>query len=61
MSFALLDHSENTEADEVGALPEDVGQLQQGRVDEDGERVLGEQPRELDDGLALLSQPVEVE
>ena len=61
MSYALLDHSENTEADEVGALPEDVGQLQQGRVDEDGERVLGEQPRELDDGLALLSQPVEVE
>ena len=61
MSLALLDHSENTEADEVGALPEDVGQLQQGRVDEDGERVLGEQPRELDDGLALLSQPVEVE
>ena len=61
MSFALLDHSENAESDEVGALPEDVGQLQQGRVDEDGERVLGEQPRELDDGLALLSQPVEVE
>ena len=61
MSLALLDHPENAEADEVGALPEDVGQLQQGRVDEDGERVLGEQPRELDDGLALLSQPVEVE
>ena len=57
MSLALLDHTENAETYKVWALPEDVSQLQQGRVDQDGERVLGEQPGKLDDRLTLLSEP----
>lgn len=36
--------------------PEDVGQLEEGGVDEDGEGVLLEQPREAHHGLALLAQ-----
>ena len=34
-------------------LSEDVGQLEEGRVDEDGEGVPLEESREADDGLAL--------
>ena len=37
-------------------LSEDVCQLEEGRVDEDGEGVPLEEPREADDGLALESE-----
>ena len=40
MSLALLTDPEDAELEEVGSLPEDVGQLQHRRVDQDGERVL---------------------
>jgi hypothetical protein len=38
-------------------LPENLGELEEGGVDEDGEGVLLQQPREPHDGLALLSDP----
>jgi hypothetical protein len=55
MSLALLDDSENTEANEVGALPENVGQFEEGRVDQNRERILGEESWKLDDGFALFA------
>jgi hypothetical protein len=38
-------------------LPEDLGEFEEGGVDEDGEGVLLQQPREPHDRLALLSDP----
>jgi hypothetical protein len=55
MSLALLDDSENTETNEVGALPENVGQFEEGRVDQNRERILREESRKLDDGFALFA------
>lgn len=51
----LLAHAQHPEAQEVAAQPEHVGQLQERRVDQDRERVLLDEPREPDDGLALFT------
>ncbi len=56
MSPALLCHPEDAQADKVGALAEDVGQLQQRRVYQDGKWVLREEAREAHDGFALFAQ-----
>ena len=58
MSLALLHHPENAQTEEIGVpLPEDVGQFEEARVDENGEGELGEETGEADDRLALLAQP----